>query len=178
MTTKNENYLEEKLKQEALAAESLLKSWADEIADDDDLAEDIVEGETNLKEIMARVLNQFKRDGELISGITERESALKIRKSRLKARQGRLKAMLGIALSITGRKSIELAEATVSQRKGVAKLVVKEESEVPSQYFVKQDPKLDVKGLTAALKALGEDDDPIPGVELEVGLPSVQIRDK
>lgn len=192
---KSEHYLNEDLKKAALAAESLLKSWKDEIADDDDLAEDLIEGETDLKELAAKVLNQFNRDGELIAGIGERESALKIRKARLKARQARLKAMLGIALTITGRKSLELPEATISKRKGTRKLEVTEESEIPSQYFKKQDPVLDNAGLTAAIKALeaqheaaveaarvtGKEPpefEPIPGCQLTTGLPSVSIRNK
>lgn len=160
-----------------LEAAKVLKHLLKDDADDLDLLADTVEGETGLFEMCERVYNAIKEDEEIINGITIRADELTRRKNRYKMSMDRRKAMLLQAVTILGQ-NITLPSVTLSTRAGAERLVIEDESEIPTQYFTRPDPVPDKAGLKAALKALTEDDETIAGVRLERGADSLNMRVK
>ena len=162
---------EYRLARETEAAAVLRKSLA-EFEDDEDLLRDTIEGQTSLHEMIATVLDSIEQDNEHVTGIGKRADDLGVRQQRLKKRIARKRALIEQAMAVGEIKTLELAEATVSLRRAPPKLVVENEADVPSSYWVAQDPKLDRKALTQALR----DGDQVPGASLDNGGLSVTIR--
>lgn len=168
---------EDKIAREIEAAKALkIALGAD--AEDAELLRDMIEGETSLYEMIDGVVNLVREDDELLEGIAKREQDIKDRKERIRYRQAGRKAKIEQAMIILEARKLERPEATLSLSRRAAKLVITDESEVPTQFFKRQDPVLDKKGLAAALKALSETDEPIPGAVLEPSPDSLSIRSK
>lgn len=159
----------------ALEAAKVLKFNLKDDADDLELLSDMVEGETSLFEMMETVYNAIKEDEEIINGIKIRADELTRRRNRYQMRMDRRKAMLLQAISILDQK-VTLPSVTLSKRKGQMLLKVSDEGEIPTQYFKRPDPELDKSALKAALKALTDKDEPIPGAHLERGADSLNMR--
>lgn len=171
-----DTYAGDRIAREIEAAKALkLALGAD--AEDADLLAGMIEGETSLYEMLDRVMDAIEREDELLNGIAAREAALKERKERIRYRQAGLKAKVEQAVLIFGQK-IELPEATLSLSKRAAKLVITDESQIPSQFWKRGDPVLDKAGLTSHLKALGPEDAPVPGCELQPSPDTLTIRRK
>ena len=194
------------LDQQASAARALIDAYRAEVEDDPELASDLLEGETEFFEALDAVLDLYNRDGELITGIDERSKLLAQRKQRIKARQGRFKAMMGQALTIAQLQKAERPEGTIGITRVAPKLTIEDETQVPTAYFERPDPKVSLKAIkaspewlafTAAHKQITAVKrghqvpqelydkrqeaeaallESIPGVEVEVGLDTVSVR--
>lgn len=165
----------ENIPREIQAAKALkLALGAD--AEDLELLHDMIEGETELLEMVDGVVDHIQRDQELLDGIAAREHDLKERKTRITSRQGRLRAMIEQVFVILEQKKIERPEVTLSISKRADKIIITEEGEIPTQYWKPGDPVLDKKSLNAAAKNLTDEDEPIPGIRLEPQPPSLTIR--
>ena len=104
--------------------------------DDDDLFADMIEGETNAVEVIARLHSERAQALELIEGIKAREADLKARKTRLQAREAAVKAAIGQVLRAVSLPKVELPEATYSVRDGKPRLEIVDVEAVPSDYCV------------------------------------------
>jgi hypothetical protein len=167
---------EEKMAAEINAARALRESLGQD-ADDAELLADMIEGETSLIELVEATLELVRQDEELLSGIQARQKDLADRKERIDYRMKGRKAKIEQAILIFGEK-IELPEETLSLRNNPDKLEVYDESEVPSQFYKVKDPVLDRASLTQALRALGPDDEEIPGARLVPQAQSMTVRKK
>ncbi|WP_158085673.1 siphovirus Gp157 family protein [Henriciella aquimarina] len=161
-----------------IEAAKALKAALGADAEDAELLHDMIEGETDLFEMIDGVVDAIGQDKELLEGIAAREKDLRDRKERIKYRMEGRKAKIEQAMIILGDRKLERPEVTLSLSKRADKLVIENESDVPTQFFKRQDPVLDKKGLTAALKALTETDEPIPGARLEPSPDTLSIRSK
>lgn len=170
-------YAEDRIAREIDAAKALRASLGAD-AEDADLLADMIEGETSLYELAAQVLDAIDRDQELMDGIAAREQELKDRKERIRYRQAGRKAKIEQALLIFGERKMELPEATLSLSKRAPKLLITDESAIPSQFWKRGDPVLDKAGLTAHLKALAPTDEAVPGAALEPSPDTLTIRRK
>lgn len=109
--------------------------------DDERLFADMLEGSTNLHEIVGKLHSQIASDGELIVGIGERMADLGERKRRLVDRVTAAKAAVGKFLRAAQLPKIELAEATYSVRDGKPSLRIVDPDAVPSELLrVKYEP--------------------------------------
>jgi hypothetical protein len=104
--------------------------------DDEDLFADMVHGETNAVEVIARLHNDRAEALELIEGIKAREGDLKARRTRLEARDKALKAAIGQVLRAVNLPKVELPEATYSVRDGKPRLEIADVDAVPSDYCI------------------------------------------
>lgn len=170
-------YAEDRIAREIDAAKALRAALGAD-ADDAELLAGMIEGETSLYELTAQVLDAIDRDQEMIDGIAAREAELKDRKERIRYRQAGRKAKIEQALLIFGERKMELPEATLSLSKRAPKLLITDESAIPSQFWKRGDPVLDKSGLTAHLKALTDADDAVPGCALEPSPDTLTIRRK
>lgn len=140
------------LKKEADAAKYLLAALADEVGEDEELRTTVVEGETSLLEAVDRTLRR-------IAEVKGHQKTLKEEKARISARAERFEALeetLGKALKRvieeTGIGKQERPLATVGTAKLPPRVVITAEHNLPDEFFKPQDPKLDLAGLTRALK--------------------------
>lgn len=147
-------------------------------AEDSELLHDMIEGETSLFEMIDALADLIAEDQEMLDGIATREHDLKERKARLKSRQSQRRAMIEQSMTILETKKIERPEATLSLARRADKVIIEHEEQVPSQYWITGDPKLDTKSLREAVKGLAPDDETIPGVRLEPQPSTLTIRRK
>lgn len=125
--------------------------------EDELLFADMLEGETDLFEIVGKLHQRMAADQELVAGITERQAELAERKRRLSARIDAAKASVGKFLRAAKLPKIELAEATYSVRDGKPSLLIVNPAAVPDDLTrIKREPD------KAAINAVYADTENLP----------------
>lgn len=160
------------LSAEAEAARALLANVKDILAGDDDAIGDAIEGETNLKEAMARAVERMAEIDALAEAIKTQRDNLAARASRLEAQGEAIRAALQSAMAAAEMARLELAAATLSRRKVPPKVVVEDETKIPSFYWKRADPKLDL----AALKNDMKNGTKVPGAAMGDPSETISIR--
>ena len=159
------------------AARGLLASLRDHgDADDLDLVEDTIEGETDLKEAIANALDEIDEWTVLETGLKAKIEADSARLGTIQRRIDRIRAAIEQAMVMVDLPNLKLATATLSISKRKPGLVVENEALIPARFFVQPDPpspKLDKKALAAALA-----EGPIDGARLDNGSVSLTVRRK
>lgn len=154
-------------------AAEVLKEQIREIAGEDvDLMRDMIEGETPIRDLIALGAEQNIIDAGLVKGITATMEALRQRKERIEQRIELRRVALLAAMQTAEIQKIETPAGTLSRKTVLPTALILEESEVPSQFWKPQDPKLDKKAVLDALKA-GQT---VPGAMLSNGGETIQIR--
>lgn len=166
---------------EMKAAEVIREQVRTLAGDDPDFIRDAIEGETNLREMIAAMVAADGEDAAVIDGLTAYEKALGERKERIKHRVEMRRALIASALEIAELPKLETATGTVSRKALAPKAVILNEADIPPRFFVVPPPKLDKAALTKALKEraeAGPDSDlpEIPGATLSNGSQTIQIR--
>lgn len=160
---------------------------------------DTFDGETTLDaEIRAAVLS-IEEDEIFVSGCKARETELKARRARLEKRVEATRGLIEQAMTVANWPNLEMDIGTVSIGKAAPRIEIDNESEVPTQFWRRQDPVLDKAGLgktlrerqkaldaiarlktaeerASALAALETEMPAIPGCHLETAGVSLTIR--
>ena len=102
--------------------------------DDVELRADMLEGETDLYEMIERILAWIEEDEGNSAALEKQIMERKIRLARFEGRIERKREMISALLDIAKLNKIELPEATISKRLGKAKLVIVSDDAVPSKY--------------------------------------------
>jgi hypothetical protein len=176
----------------------LLAGETGEVEDQQALA-DTFDGETTLDaEIRAAVL-AIEEDEIFISGCKAREAELKARRARLEKRVETTRGLIEQAMTVANWPKLEMDIGTVSIGKAAPRIEIDSESDIPTQFWKRQDPVLDKAGLgktlrerqkaldaiaklktpeerAAALAALETEMPAIPGCHLETSGVSLTIR--
>jgi hypothetical protein len=176
----------------------LLAGENGEVEDQQALA-DTFDGETTLDaEIRAAVL-AIEEDEIFINGCKAREAELKARRARLEKRVEATRGLIEQAMTIAKWPRLEMDIGTVSVGKAAPRIEIDSESDIPTQFWKRQDPVLDKAGLgktlrerqkaldaisklktpeerAAALAALETEMPAIPGCHLETSVVSLTIR--
>lgn len=136
-----------------LKAAQLVREQVASMADNDpDLIRDSIEGETSLFEIMSAMVAADGEDEALVEAISAYVKTLNDRKSRVEKRIDVRRALMASAMEVAELPKLETAAGTVSRKAVAPKVIIIEESEIPSRFFVAQAPKLDKTVLGKALK--------------------------
>ena len=157
-----------------------LASWQDLRAalDSPDMDErtllDTLEGETELHEALLVVADRIQETEALAKGLKAHIADLGQRKSRLERTAETLRNIVLSTMDTANPDTITGPHVTLSRGRVAGKLIVSDEAQVPSDYWKPQDPVLDKKALTAALK----DGADVPGAELSNGGISLTMRVK
>lgn len=163
---------------ETEAAKRLLSYLRDEGQDDDaDLVADTIEGQTSLHEAIAAAIDQIDGCEVLVIGLKAKEDEFADRRRKIEARAENLRAAIEQAMIATDQDKLPLPTATVFISKRKPGLMVENEAEIPSEFFIEQErpaPKLDKRMLATAL-AVGRK---VPGASLDNGTISLSIRRK
>lgn len=167
-----------RLRRETEAAKKLLAMLRDDgNADDSEIVETAIEGETNLLEAIASVIDQIDEEEIVIAGGEAKIADIQTRVSAKKHRVEMLRASIEQAMLICEQEKLNLPTATVFVSKRAPALVVESEADIPSEFFKVPEPpapKLDRKALAAAIK----DGREIAGARLDNGSISLSIRRK
>jgi len=159
------------LKEQTQLARGLLQTFAGILADDDQALADLIEGQTDLDKTLTRAVLRIQEIEAMDTANAIIAEQIAARRSRLKAQADSLRTAITIALEATNTKKLELPFATVSRRAVPPKAQIITEAEIPSQFWKRADPKVDMRALLAALK-----EGPVPGAELSNGSETISIK--
>lgn len=166
------DYLALDVKQLEREMASLLESYP-ELADDEELRADVLEGETDLENIASRIVRRRNLARANVTGIKDVIVDLRERQDRFQRQEDAMKAMLKRVLSLAGTDKLTLPEATISITKPRESVEVIDADALPQGFFatIRQPDK---KAIGEALKA-GET---VPGAALTFGEAGVTVRTK
>lgn len=156
----------------AIQVKAVMDMLGDQLADDDDLKLDTLEGETDLFEIVRKLLDRIEMDegykASLVSQIQDRNE----RKARVEKRIDAHRTAITALMECAQLDKLPLAEATLSLRKLSPKVVVTDENALPPE-FVRTTTRPDLSAIKAGLESGAA----VPGATLSNGgQPSLTIR--
>lgn len=160
-----------------LAAEDVIKeinalmAEYPQLAEDEELLHDTLEGNTRLHEIMERFLTAMRENETLAEAVSQRIGKLRERQTRLTHRAQFYRSLMHRLLDRAGVKSISLPEAKISVVNSPDKVIVTDESAIPDAFcrITKEPNKPAIKN---ALKS----GTIIPGATLSNGGTTIQVR--
>lgn len=160
-----------------LAAEDVIKeinmllAEYPQLAEDEELLKDTLEGNTRLHEIMEKFLSSMRENETLAEAVSQRVGKLRERQTRLTHRAQFYRTLMYRLLERTGVKSISLPEAKISVVNSPDKVIVTDESAIPDAFcrITKEPNKTAIKN---ALKS----GTIIPGATLSNGGTTIQVR--
>ena len=103
----------------------------------------------------AMVLRQMDADAKAIKA---EEDRLYARRKSLENRSTYLKTALQTAMELTGKTKFKTALFSFNIQKNPASVAIDSEADVPAEYWIAQEPKLDKKGIIEFLKGLDGND--------------------
>lgn len=162
------DHIADDLSREARAAADLLRDLA---TDDAELSHDMVEGETDLLEAIAAAIAEIDQCEIIAAGCKAKAEEVEKRRHRAQGRAERVRAMIERALLVAEIPTVTLPTATITVKRLPPKLIVDDESAIPSEFWIAQPPRLDKAALNAAAK-----ERQIPGTGTTNGSVSLQIR--
>ncbi|MBO1022585.1 siphovirus Gp157 family protein, partial [Methylobacterium sp. SD274] len=154
------------------AAKVLREQIAALAGGDDEFVRDTLEGEVDFEGLCGRLVASIGEDEALAAGLKTYRDTLGQRIAAMERRADEKRTLLLSTLEIAGRPSLTTTTGTVSTRPVPPKLVIVEESEIPSNYWTPQPPKLDSAAVRNALK----DSKTVPGATLSNGGKTISIR--
>jgi len=123
-----------------------------ELADDEVLRSDMIEGATDAFEFLRMVVRKIGLTTAVADGTAEYIDQLRERKARFERREYALRHLIHKVMDSADLRKAELPEATLSIRQGQPKVVIVNEHEIPQEFLrVKTEP--DRIKLKAALQA-------------------------
>lgn len=157
--------------QQIKAQIGLLRHDYPELADDAQLLEDTLEGETSFREVLAQLVRLERQAKHFAAAIYTQECSLKERRERFLAQREKYLGMMQSLMDAAGQKKVTLPEATISIAQNRAGCIVTDETALPDE-FVKIERIPKKTEILAALLA-GER---IPGAEMKNRGTHVLIR--
>lgn len=158
--------------QEIQAAKVLRANIADLIGDDDEALRDTLEGETTLHELIEAAVADISKDVANIAGLKAHIAKLTERKTRLEERVSAFRQSILTAMDMALIKTKETPLATLSRCRVPASAIITDEALIPAKHWRPQDPTLDKKSVTDALK----DKQDVPGAELNNGGETLSLK--
>jgi len=141
---------------------------------DDETLRDTLEGLSSLPEVLAALVRSYLDDLSTAAALGMRISDMQERLGRFETRADKKRALVTNAMERAQFKRLQEPDFTVSLRAIPPGLVVCNETDIPQEFWKPQAPKLDKKGLLAAL-VTGQ---AIPGANLGNGGTTISVRTK
>lgn len=166
----NQNYLAADVANLTAEIDALLVAYP-ELAEDEPLRQDMLEGSTSLYEVLTRLV-AIERDADSMArAVASRISDLQARKSRTEKRKEAMRALMLRLLRAADVKKANLVEATVSVSKGRDSVEIVDESQVPPRFLkVVKSPD---KGLIKEALDAGRK---VKGAQIKTGEPTITVR--
>jgi hypothetical protein len=141
------------LSQELEAKQTLLDQLRALTEDDSDFFTDLIEGETNLLELIAALDASIVDDEILVDGAKAALDKLQVRKRSAETRIELKRRLLAHTLQQIGLKTLRTPTATLTIAEASFKAIAVAPEEIPARWWKPQPPKLDQDGLTKAVRA-------------------------
>jgi hypothetical protein len=139
---------------------------------DDDTIHDTAEGELSLHDAISRALAEIDECEVMGLGLSAKLGEFSARKARCESRAARLRGLIEQAMFISGLNTAKRPTATLSIKTVAPKVVIADESAIPSRFYKTPAPVLDKKAINEAV-ARGEE---VAGTAKDNGGISLQIR--
>jgi len=163
----------DKLKAEASAAEILIANYNDTIGDDEDAKLVLIEGETNLNEAIAKIVDRIQEDEAMEDALKARIATINERKKRFAHRAALARTCIASAMEQINQPKLELDIATLSYRNVARKAEIIDKSIIPTNYMTEVvTVEIDTKRIQADLR----DGKEVPGAQLEPQRKTLAIR--
>ncbi len=130
-------------------------------ADEETLA-DTIEGASDLPALLTAVLRSRLEDLSLAETLRGRLDVMRRRLERLEGRAEQKRVLVSTALQEAGIRKLVAPEFTAYLRPSPSKLIVTDETLVPPEFWVAQQPRLDRQQLLSAVRSGRE----VPGAVL------------
>ena len=153
--------------------------WADlldtypELAEDDDLRADILEGETDLHSLIKRLVAIRQDATAMAAAVKSVKQDNAERQARFERKADGANALMKSLLLAADVDKVTLPEATVSITKPRTKCVIDDVNELPQGFY-----QTERKALTSEIKAELEAGRDVPGARLELGQEGLMVRTK
>lgn len=144
-----------------------------ELAEDETLRLDTLDGETNLTAIIERALTERQDALSMVGAVKERMDALAVRKGRYERKDKAMKALIKGLMEVADIPKLQLAEATLSVTSPRMTVNVLNVDELPQGYY-----RTKKEADKTALKSALEQGEQIPGAELVLGESGLTVRTK
>jgi hypothetical protein len=141
------------LSQELEAKQTLLDQLRAVATDDFDFFTDLLEGETNLLELIAALDASIVDDEILVDGTKAALDKLQARKRTAENRIELKRRLLAHTLQQIGLKSLRTPTTTLTLAEASLKAIAVAPEDIPARWWKPQPPKLDQDGLTRAIRA-------------------------
>lgn len=144
-----------------------------ELAEDDVLRADMIEGATDAHEFLRMVERRRQEAAAFVCGIESAIGDLRLRSARYVRREEVMRELMFKVLQAGNVPKLELPEATLSVRQGTPKVVITDDQLLPHEFvrLIEQPDKISIK---LAL----EKGETVPGAELSNAEPTLAIRVK
>ena len=141
---------------------------------DEETLFDTVEGLTDLHEQVAAVVRSSLEDQMLASALKGRMDEMRSRLDRFEHRAAKKRELVTAVLEQAGIKRLQQPDFTASLRQLPPLLAIRDEGQIPTDYWVPQPAQLDRRKLLASLK----EGHRVPGAGLNNGGVSLTVRIK
>jgi len=139
---------------------------------DDQTLRDTLEGISTLPEALAAVVRSYLDDLTTAAALGLRIEDMQARLSRIEARVEKKRGTIAGVMEKADLRKLEQPDFTASLRAVPPGIVIEDEEGIPASYWKPQPPKLDRRGLLAALTA-GQ---AVPGAHLGNGGVTLVVR--
>ena len=163
--------LERELQYHAYVREKVKTEFPD--VDEETLA-DTLEGLTTLHDMLAVIIRSQQEDRVFVQALRSRIAEMQERCQRVETRAEKKREIVASVMERAEVVKLTEPDFTASLRQAPRKLVVTDETEIPTDYWRLQSPKLDRQLLIDDLKH----DKVIPGVQLDNGGTTLAVRVK
>lgn len=170
MRASNDNYLRLDVTNLAVEIDALFAAYP-ELADDIELRQDMLDGETNINAVLERLLTVEREANSLMAAIKQRQDDLSARRQRAERRKDAMRSLMLKLLKAANLPKVPLTEATISVTKGRDSVEITDEAAVPAR-FLKVVKTPDKTAIGEALKA-GKT---VKGAALKTGEPTLSVR--
>ncbi len=160
-----------------IAAEDVLREVSSllevfpQLAEDEELFKDTLEGNTRFHEVMDRLLSEMKDNETLAEATASRIGKLRERQTRLVHRAQFHRALIHRLMERVGLKSLTLPEAKISVVNTPEKVIVTDESAIPDAFC-----KITREPNKTAIKNALKSGTYISGATLSNGGTTIQVR--
>lgn len=145
-----------------------------ELAEDDQLRADMIEGATELHEFMREIERRRQNATHLAGDVASNIAELELRLHRFEQREKGLRELMRKLMELADLRKVELPEATISMAKGQPKLMGDCDPSGMADQFVRIKRELDRAAIKSELTAGGQ----VPGFYLSNAEPHLTIRTK
>lgn len=121
--------------------------------DDEDLVKDMIEAETDLESLIGKMIEIIQSDQADCEGLKNYQRKLADRKKRMEDRTARLRTLLASVITELPGRVYRHPLAHVRAFDVDPRVIVADESVIPSAYWVQQDPKLNETAIRKHLLA-------------------------